>query len=250
LWSAETPDLYTLMVTLRTPVGEESTRCTVGFRKIEIRERQLLTNGPRVMIHGVDYHDHDDSKGKAISRALVETDIRLMKQFNVNAVRTSHYPKHPYWYDLCDRYGIYVIDEANIEAHACYLEVCRDPAYTDAFVERVRSTVSEQYVPYVMPQEHGLKSDVRWLRLTGEPGQGLEVHGTRGMPWLHFSAGHFTAADLFAARHTVDLNPRPEAILCLDAAHRGLGTASCGPDTLDNYKLLESEYAFGYRLKV
>ena len=141
LWSAETPDLYTLVVTLRTVQGEESTRCTVGFRKIEIRERQLLINGRRVMIHGVNFHDHDDTTGKAISRALMETDIRLMKQFNVNAVRTSHYPKDPYWYDLCDRYGIYVIDEANIEAHAFYLELCRDPAYTDAFVERVRGMV-------------------------------------------------------------------------------------------------------------
>ncbi len=141
LWSAEMPDLYTLVVTLKTAQGEESTRCTVGFRKVEIRDRGLLINGRRVMIHGVDHHDHDDVKGKAISRELMETDIRLMKQFNVNAVRTSHYPKDPYWYDLCDRYGIYVIDEANIESHAFYHELCRDPAYTDAFVERVRGMV-------------------------------------------------------------------------------------------------------------
>ena len=114
-------------------------------------------------------------------------------------------------------------------------------------IAHYRSTVTEQYVPYVMPQEHGLKSDVRWLRLTDDQGEGLEV---RGAPWLHFSASHFSADDLFAARHTFDLSPRPEVILSLDAAHRGLGTASCGPDTLDKYKLLESEYEFGYRLKI
>ena len=115
-----------------------------------------------------------------------------------------------------------------------------------AMLGHYRSTVGEQYVPYVMPQEHGLKTDVRWLRLSGDGGRALEVHGA---PLLHFSAGHLTAADLFAARHTYDLHPRPEVILCLDAAHRGLGTASCGPDTLDKYKLLASEYTFAYRLK-
>ena len=146
-WSAEAPNLYTLVVTLKTPGGEESTSCRIGFRKIEIRDRNLLINGQRVMIKGVDYHDHDDTTGKAISRATMETDIRLMKQFNVNAVRTSHYPKDPYWYDLCDRYGVYVVDEANIESHAFYREVCRDLRYTNAFVERVRGMVGTRQEP-------------------------------------------------------------------------------------------------------
>ncbi len=141
LWSAETPYLYTLVVTLKTPGGEESTRCTVGFRKIEIRDRQLLVNGERVMIKGVNLHDHHDTAGKAVHRETMEADVRLMKQFNVNAVRTSHYPKDPYYYELCDRYGIYVVDEANIEAHAFYREMCRDPRYTNAFVERVAAMV-------------------------------------------------------------------------------------------------------------
>ena len=141
LWSAETPNLYTLVVTLKTPRGQESTACHVGFRKIEIRDRQLLINGKRVMIKGVNRHDHDDTTGKAVSRATMEADIRLMKQFNVNAVRTSHYPNDPYWLDLCDRYGLYVVDEANIEAHAFFREMCRDPRYTHAFVARVRGMV-------------------------------------------------------------------------------------------------------------
>ncbi len=142
LWSAETPHLYTLVVTLVPPSGAaESYACRVGFRKIEIRQRQLLINGQRVMIKGVNRHDHDDTTGKAVSRAVMEKDIQLMKQFNINAVRTSHYPNDPYWLDLCDRYGLYVIDEANIEAHAFYHEVCRDPRYTAAFVERVRNMV-------------------------------------------------------------------------------------------------------------
>ncbi|MBI4788767.1 MAG: DUF4981 domain-containing protein [Chloroflexi bacterium] len=141
LWSAETPNLYTLVVTLKTPRGEESTACRVGFRKIEIRDRQLLINGKRIMIKGVNRHDHDDMTGKALSRETMEADLRLMKQFNVNAVRTSHYPNDPYWLDLCDRHGLYVVDEANIEAHAFYNDLCADPRYTNAFVARVRGMV-------------------------------------------------------------------------------------------------------------
>src|SRR5260221_6424900 len=141
LWSAESPYLYTLVVTFKTANGCESVSCKVGFRQIEIRERQLLINGKAVMIKGMNHHDHDPIAGSAVSRELMEKDIQLMKQFNVNAVRTSHYPKDPYWLDLCDRYGLYVIDEANIESHAFYYDVCRDPRYTRAFVERLQNMV-------------------------------------------------------------------------------------------------------------
>ena len=141
LWSAETPQLYTLVVTLRTPEGTESSRCQVGFRRIEVRDRQVLINGKRILFKGVNLHDHDDTHGKAVSRELMETDVSLMKQFNVNAVRTSHYPKDPYFYELCDRYGLYVVDEANIESHAFYHDICNDLRYTLAFVERVQNMV-------------------------------------------------------------------------------------------------------------
>ncbi|MEP7285664.1 MAG: glycoside hydrolase family 2 TIM barrel-domain containing protein [Chloroflexota bacterium] len=141
LWSAESPYLYTLVVTLKTPDGSESVSCKVGFRQIEIRDRKLLINGKAVMIKGVNHHDHDPVTGSAASRELMLQDVQLMKQFNVNAVRTSHYPKDPYFLDLCDQYGLYVIDEANIEAHAFYHDVCEDTRYTNAFVERVRNMV-------------------------------------------------------------------------------------------------------------
>jgi beta-galactosidase len=98
-----------------------------------------------------------------------------------------------------------------------------------------------------MPQEHGHKSDVRWLALTNPRGEGLQVTGA---PTFEFSASHFTAGDLFQARHTYELSPRPEVYLNLDAAQRGLGTASCGPDPLPAYCLLESVYEFGYFLAV
>jgi beta-galactosidase len=141
LWSAEAPQLYTLVVTVQGPAGAESCACRVGFRSVVVRDRQLLVNGRPVLIKGVNRHDHDDTTGKAVSRELMETDIQRMKQFNINAVRTSHYPNDPYWLDLCDRYGLYVVDEANIESHAFYYEICRDPRYTGAFVERVRNMI-------------------------------------------------------------------------------------------------------------
>jgi beta-galactosidase len=107
--------------------------------------------------------------------------------------------------------------------------------------------VTDQYVPYIMPQEHGGKTDVRWLTLTGPKGHGLKVGGE---PTIAFSASHFTADDLFRAKHTFELQPRPEIILHVDYAQRGLGTASCGPDTLDQYRLLRSSYQFAYRLRM
>jgi beta-galactosidase len=122
-------------------------------------------------------------------------------------------------------------------------------AYSDrrasSVVGRFESSVADQYVPYILPQEHGHHPDARWLTLTDNAGFGLAV---RGRPTIGFGASHFTAADLTAARHTNELEPRPEVTLSLDHAQRGLGTASCGPDTAPSYRLLEPRYSFGYLL--
>jgi beta-galactosidase len=138
LWSSESPALYTLVVTVHDGDGPavEATSCRVGFRKVEIGDRQLLINGKAVMIAGMNRHEHHPVRGKAITREDMLADIRLMKQFNVNAVRCSHYPNAEAWYDLCDEYGIYLIDEANIEAHAYMHQICRDPGYAAQFLER------------------------------------------------------------------------------------------------------------------
>ena len=116
-----------------------------------------------------------------------------------------------------------------------------------AVVGRFASTVGDQYVPYILPQEHGHKSDVRRLSLADPTGFGLEVSGR---PSIGFAASHFAASDLYGARHTCDLEPRPEIYLSLDHAQRGLGTASCGPDTDPRYRLLEPAYRFTYALRV
>jgi beta-galactosidase len=118
-WTAETPNLYTLVITLADtrhhPVEVLSSR--VGFRTVEIRGGRLLVNGVPILIKGVDRHEHDPVTGHVVSRELMRRDIQLMKEFNINAVRTSHYPNDPYWYDLADEYGLYLVDEADIESH-------------------------------------------------------------------------------------------------------------------------------------
>lgn len=137
-WSAEDPQRYRLVVSLKTPAGEtDAAFADLGFKRVEIRNRQLLINGKPVLITGVNRHDHCPKRGKAVTRELMERDAITMKRHNINAVRTSHYPNDPYWLELCDRFGLYVIDEANIEAHAFYHECCADPRYRGAFLDRV-----------------------------------------------------------------------------------------------------------------
>jgi len=119
LWSAETPNLYTLLINLKDENDNiiESVSDEIGFRHLAVVNSQLTINGKAITIRGVDRHETDPLHGHVVTKAAMEQDIKLMKQFNVNAVRSSHYPNNPYWYDLTDKYGLYVIDEANIESH-------------------------------------------------------------------------------------------------------------------------------------
>ncbi|TRX59050.1 DUF4981 domain-containing protein [Fulvivirga sp. M361] len=116
-WSAEYPHLYTLIITLEGRM-ERTWYCgRVGFRKVEIKEKQLMVNGKPIFLKGVNRHEHDEEDGHVVTREDMLADIILMKKHNINAVRTSHYPNDPLWYELCDEYGLYVVDEANIESH-------------------------------------------------------------------------------------------------------------------------------------
>ncbi len=137
-WSAENPYLYSLLLTLKDATGNilEVERTRVGFRAVGIREGKVLINGVPVYFRGVNRHEHDPDTGHAVSEESMIEDILLMKRFNVNAVRTCHYPDDPRWYDLCDEYGLYLIDEANIESHGVWDEPTRDPNWRTAFMER------------------------------------------------------------------------------------------------------------------
>ena len=119
-WSAELPHLYTLNIQLtdpNDPSNNEYIQKKIGFRNVKIENNQLLVNGKPIYIKGVDRHETDPYTGHVVSKESMEKDIQMMKAYNINAVRSSHYPNHPYWYDLCDKYGLYVVDEANIESH-------------------------------------------------------------------------------------------------------------------------------------
>ncbi|MFY0607061.1 MAG: DUF4981 domain-containing protein [Cyclobacteriaceae bacterium] len=142
-WSAEQPNLYQLAISLLDKDGNliEATSHDVGFRTVELRAGQMLVNGQPILLKGVNRHEHDPISGHVMSKEMMLKDITLMKKFNINAVRTSHYPNDPYWYELCNKYGLYVIDEANIEAHDygwIVNEVARDPKYHDALVDRMQ----------------------------------------------------------------------------------------------------------------
>jgi len=141
LWSAESPCLYTALISIRQ--GESSCHASVrvGFRSAAVRDGQLLVNGHRTLIFGVNRHSFDDVHGRAVPRSRMLEDIRLMKKFHFNAVRCSHYPPDPHWLDLCDEHGIYVIDEADAESHDFYDTLCDDPRYAGAWLDRAMRMV-------------------------------------------------------------------------------------------------------------
>ncbi|HEX9633304.1 MAG TPA: glycoside hydrolase family 2 TIM barrel-domain containing protein [Gemmatimonadales bacterium] len=141
-WSAEAPRLYTAVLALVNARGDTTQVVTqrVGFRRVEIKDGLLLLNGTPVTIRGVNRHEHDPWTGRTVSEASMRRDLELMKQANINAVRTSHYPNDPRWYDLADEYGLYLVDEANIESHGMGYHpdttLGNNPAWRDAHLDR------------------------------------------------------------------------------------------------------------------
>jgi len=144
-WTGETPYLYNLILKLKSSKNEitEVEHCKIGFRMIEIDEKgSFLINGKSIIFKGVNRHEHDPDHGRAIPYNRMIEDIILMKRNNINAVRTSHYPNHPKWYDLCDKYGIYVVDECNLESHGLRNTLPKSlPEWTKACVDRMVSMV-------------------------------------------------------------------------------------------------------------
>ncbi len=177
-WSAEIPNLYTMLISIEDEKGNitETAKQKTGFRTSEIKNGQLLINGVAVLFKGVNRHEHDPVTGHVISKELMLEDITLMKQNNINTVRTSHYPNDPYWYELCDKYGIYVIDEANIESHGMGYgkrSLAKNPEWGDAHLDRVKRMAE---------RDKNHPSIVIWS-MGNEAGDGINF--TKCREWIH-----------------------------------------------------------------
>ena len=192
-WSAEEPNLHTLTVVLRSPSGEvaEQVELRIGFRRVEIDGLDLLINGERVYIRGVNRHDFDQHTGRTVTRDQIRADLVLMKQFGFNAVRTSHYPNDPALVELADELGLYVIDEADIESHAFQSTLCDDRRYLGAWVDRVsRMALRDKNHPSVIAWSlgnesgHGLNHEAAagWLRRY-DPSRPLHYEGAIRYDW-------------------------------------------------------------------
>ena len=178
-WTAETPNLYSLVLELldKNGTATEVVGCKVGFRDVEIKNGQLLINGIAVLFKGANRHEHDEFTGHVISEESMIKDIQLMKQFNLNAVRTSHYPDDPRWYELCDKYGIYLIDEANIESHGMGYNpdrtLANNPDWKEAHLDRIERMVE---------RDKNHPSIILWS-MGNEAGDG--VNFVAGTEWIH-----------------------------------------------------------------
>ncbi len=172
-WSAETPHLYELILLLRDEKGQviEALRQDVGFRTVEIKHNLLLVNGQYINLKGVNLHEHHDMKGHVIDEETMMKDIELMKTHNLNAVRTSHYPQPERWYELCNKYGLYIIDEANIESHGMgYGEesLAKDSAWMAAHLYRTKN---------MYERDKNQPSIIIWS-LGNEAGNGINFYAT------------------------------------------------------------------------
>lgn len=178
-WSAEQPKLYTLLISLKDPEGHnlESLTQDVGFKSVEIRDKQLLVNGKAIYLKGVNLHEHHELTGHVTDIETMKKDILTMKSNNINAVRTSHYPQPELWYQLCNEYGLYIIDEANIESHGIGyfkdITLADKPEWAAAHLERTISMVErDKNQPSVMiwslgneaGDGHNMLANYHWIK--------------------------------------------------------------------------------------
>ena len=226
-WSAETPNLYTLVLSIFNLDGDliETVSTKIGFRSVELKNGQMLVNGEPIIIKGVNRHEHDPVMGRTVDENLMVKDILLMKQFNVNAVRTSHYPNHPRWYELCNEYGLYVMDEANLESHAFWSKFTLDPVWRPAFVDRAKRMVLRDVnhpsiIFWSLGNEAGYGPNhdamAEWIR-NYDPSRLIHYEGKEpgyGPLPNHYDiiANMYASVDLMKELH--DENPSRPVILC------------------------------------
>jgi beta-galactosidase len=250
LWSAETPHLYTLVLSLKDAKGAvvQATSARVGFREVEVRAGRLLLNGRPIRLYGVDRHEHDPDHGQAVPYERMVQDAELMKQSNVNAVRTSHYPNDPRWYELCDRYGIYVMDEANLETHGVTGRLTNDSQWLSAFVERARRMVERDknhpsVILWSLGNESGMGPNhaamAAWIR-EHDPTRPIHYEGAAAEPrdpaWVDVVSRMYTRIPELATMAKDPAETRP-VVLCEYAYARGNAVGNLK----EYWDLIESE---------
>lgn len=254
-WSAEIPNLYRLIVETLDSNGEttEVAGFHIGFRTVEIRDHQLWLNGKSIKLKGVDRHEFDPDSGWMVSSERMEEDVRLMKQYNINTVRNSHYINHPYWYQLCDRYGIYLVDEADLETHGFaplgnWNKLSESEDWQAAYLDRARRMVSANrnhpsIIIWSLGNESGYGANhdamAAWVRST-DPTRPIHYEGAGKAPIVDLvSTMYPTIEALIAAGENTEDDPRPY-FMCEYAHAMGNGPGSLKEywETIDKYPRL------------
>ncbi|MFC4504979.1 MULTISPECIES: glycoside hydrolase family 2 TIM barrel-domain containing protein [Streptomyces] len=250
-WSAEVPHLEDLVVQLVSPDGKvaDEARVRIGFRRVRVEGRDLLVNGKRVLIQGVARHDVDPKTGRVMSRERHLAELSLLKRFNVNAIRTSHYPNDPQVLDLCDEIGFYVVDEADVEGHAFASTIADDPTYLTPIIERIsRMVLRDRNHPSVISWSLGNETGdgsahdaaTAWIRRF-DPTRPVHYEGSISTDW---HAGHAVTDILcpmypsLASLTGYSADPRADRplITCEYAFSMGNGTGGLS----DYWELFES----------
>ncbi|BDD07275.1 glycoside hydrolase family 2 TIM barrel-domain containing protein [Aureibacter tunicatorum] len=260
-WSAEFPNLYKLLLTLKDSKGNVITSLTndVGFRKLEIKNAQFLVNGVPVYIRGVNRHEHDMVTGHVIDEASMIEDIELMKKFNINAVRNSHYPNDERWYELCNQYGLYMVDEANVESHG---QDIWDPEKTLAMKESWKAQHHDRMLRMV-ERDKNQPSIVTWS-LGNEAGRGLafyegygevkKIDDTRPVQYEMSQNSEFTdiQAPMYHSIEEVERfaksNPKIPLIMCEydHAMGNSVGSLQDYWDLFESYECLQGGFIWDW----
>lgn len=218
-WSAEIPNLYTLYLTLKDTQGKilEVVPQRIGFRSVELKDRNLLVNGKRIFLKGVNRHEHNPTQGHTLTHEDMRKDMEMMKKLNINAVRTSHYPPDPYWLDLCNEYGMYVVEEANIESHGRGYELRytlgNDAKWQNAHLARITR---------MYERDKNRTCVITWS-LGNEAGNGVNFY--EGYEWLKAHDGRPVQYERAEGDYNTDMNvpqyPSPQSLIRFSQGNPG-----------------------------
>ena len=265
-WTAETPNLYRCLISLMDNRNKtiEIAAFNTGFRKVEIKNGQLCVNGTPITIRGVNRHEHDPVTGRVVSEESMIRDIRLMKQFNINAVRTSHYPNSPRWYELCDLYGLYVVDEANIECHGIqfhpqkYAVLSDNKDWEKAYLDRTVSMVERDknfpsIIIWSLGNEAGdgknFQTNYNWIK-NRDPSRPVQYQPANQQSHTDIVCPMYKNIQFiedYAKKNKNNSNPRP-LILCEYAHAMGnsVGNLQDYWDVIERYKILQGGFIWDW----